>query len=97
MHAVPKNLNLVSVQKAHIAVRTCKEPCFMQRRIGPKVKICGKSGLPIAMVPCLLQWNVFIKGKLRVCSAEKNVILFRCKKSTSQFGPAKNLDPCSGV
>ena len=68
---MPKNVILVTVQKAHFAVWTCKELGSMQRRRGPTVKICWNSGLPIAMVPCLHQWNVYIKTKLRVCSAQK--------------------------
>ena len=50
---------------------TCNEPGSMQRRIGPTVQICWNSGLPIAMVPSLHQWNVYIKTKLRICSAQK--------------------------
>ena len=52
-----KNVILVSVQKAHLAVRTCKVRCFMHRCIGPLVSIFGNSGLPFAMVPCLHQSN----------------------------------------
>ena len=70
-YAVPKNVILVSVQKAHFEVRTCKKPGFMQRRIVTTVQNCGNSGLPIAMVPGLHQCNVCIKRKLRVCSAQK--------------------------
>ena len=70
-YAVPKNVILVSVQKAHFAVRTCKENCFMQRRIAPTVQICVNSGLAIAMVPCLHQFNVYIKRTFRVFTAQK--------------------------
>ena len=52
MNAEPKNVIIVSVQKAHFAVRACKQPGFMQRRIGPAVQICGRLGLPFARVPC---------------------------------------------
>ena len=62
---------LVSVHKAHFAVRACKQPGFMQRRIGPTVQICGCSGLPFAMVPCLHKSNVYIKRKLRECRAQQ--------------------------
>ena len=68
---MPKNVIFVSVQKAHLVVRTCKEPGCMQRRIGPTVQICWNSGLAIAMEPCLHWWNVYVKRKLRVCSAQK--------------------------
>ena len=154
MYAEPKNVSLVSVQKGHFAVWTCKKTCFMQPRIRPTVQICGNSGLPIAMIPCWNQWNVYIKSRLRVCRAQKcnpsfglktppRIVglrrtlfhaaqyradstnlrefeatyhhgtvfapmeclyqkeakcmqnpkmypLFRCKKATSQYGPAKN-------
>ena len=68
---MPRNVILVSGQKAHFAVRNCKEPGSMQRHIGTSVQICGNSWLPIVMVPWLHQWNVYIKMKLRVCSAQK--------------------------
>ena len=35
----PKNVILVSVQKAHFPVRGCKLPGFIQRRTGPNVEI----------------------------------------------------------
>ena len=76
-----KNVILVSVQKAHFAVQTCNEPCFMQPRIGPTVQICVNSVLPIAMVTCLNQWNVYIKRKLRVCTAKKNAIFVSLQKT----------------
>ena len=57
----PKNVILVLVQKAHFPVRACKLPGFMQRRIGPSLQICGKSGHPFAEVPCLHQCNLYIK------------------------------------
>ena len=59
------------MQKAHFAQRACKHPGFMQRRIWPTVQICGFSGLPFAMVPCLHQCNLDIKRKLRECRAQK--------------------------
>ena len=66
-----QNVIRISVQQAHFAVRACKEPCFIPRRIGPTVQICGNSRLPIAMVRCLHQWNVYIKRKISVCRAQK--------------------------
>ena len=59
------------MQNPHSAVRACKHPGFMQRRIWPTVQFCGNSGLPFAMVPCLHQCNVDIKRKLRECRAQK--------------------------
>ena len=66
-----KNAILVLVQKAHLAVRACKLPGFMQRRMGPSVQICGKSGLSFAEVPCLHQSNLHIKRKLREWRTQK--------------------------
>ena len=59
------------MQKAHLAVRACKLSGFMQRRIGPSVQICGKSGLPFAEVPCLHQSNLHMKRKLREWRTQK--------------------------
>ena len=67
------------MQNVHFAVRACKQPGFMQRRIGPTVQICGNSGLRIAMVPCLHQCSVYIKRKLRVCRAQKCNLCFGIK------------------
>ena len=44
---------------------------FMQRCIGPIMEICGKSGLLIAMVLGLYQFNDYIKRKLWVWRAQK--------------------------
>ena len=52
------------MQKAHFAVRACKRPVFIHRRIGLSVKICGNSGLPCTVVPCLHQCNLYMKRKL---------------------------------
>ena len=62
---------LVSVQKAQFAVRVSKIPGFMHRRIRPTVQICGNSGLPFAMVPCLHQSILYIKRKLRDWRVQK--------------------------
>ena len=67
----PKNAIIVLVQKAHILVRASKLPGFMQRRMGPSVQICGKSGLPFAEVPCLHQSNLHMKRKLREWRTQK--------------------------
>ena len=85
-HAVSKNENLVSMQKAQFAVRTCKKPGSMQSRIGPTVQICGNSGLAIAMVSCFQQCNVYIKSELRVCSAQK------CKPCFGAKSPLRSTD-----
>ena len=66
-----KNVILVLVQKAHLAVRTSKLPDLMQRRMGPSVQVCGKSGLPFAEVPYLHQSNLHMKRKLRQWRTQK--------------------------
>ena len=83
-NAEPKNVILVSVQKALFAVRACKHPGFMQRRIWPTVQICGNSRLPFAMVPCLHQCNLDIKRKLRECRAQK------CNPCLGAIGPLRS-------
>ena len=67
----PKIAILVLVQKAHLAVRACKLPGFMQRLMGRSVQICGKSGLYYAEVPCLHQSNLHMEGKLREWRTQK--------------------------
>ena len=58
--------------------------------------ICGNSGLPISMIPCLHQSNVHIKRKLRVCRAQKCNLLVGAKTvptsmtlQTTPFGAAQ--------
>ena len=43
----------------------------MFRQIGPTMQISETSGLPIAMVPCLHQSNIYIKRNLYGYSANK--------------------------
>ena len=59
------------MQKPHRPVRVIKLPLVLQLRIGLAIEIFKISGLPIAMVACLHQWNVYIKRKLRVWRAQK--------------------------
>ena len=67
----PKNINLWLVQEAYLPVGAIKLAGFMQRRIGPIIEICGNSGLPIVMLPCLHQSSSYIKRKLRGRRAQK--------------------------
>ena len=46
-------------------------PQFMEGSIRLRMESCVNSGLPIAMVPCLHQSNVYIKRRLRVWRAQK--------------------------
>ena len=75
-NTVPREWRTANLQslfwcmKAHLAV-ACKLSGFMQRRMGPSVQICGKSGLPFAEVPCLHQSNLHMKRKLREWRTQK--------------------------
>ena len=75
------------VQIAYGPVRACKLLSFMQRRIDPIMEICVKSGLPIAMVPCLHQTSIYIKRKLWRRRTQK------CKP----FVGAKSTRSCTGL
>ena len=66
-----QNLNFLLVQRPHRPVPCCKLPHVMQHHVGPAKEIFGISGLPIAMVPCLHQCNVYLKRKLRVWRTQK--------------------------
>ena len=48
---------------------------FMGGCIGPRMKICGISGLPILMVLRLHQSNGYMKRKLPVCRVQKCITL----------------------
>ena len=67
----PKMQSLFWCRKPTVAVRACKLSGFMQRRMGPSVQICGKSGLSFAEVPCLYQSNLHMEGKLREWKSQK--------------------------
>ena len=82
----PKNVILVSVQYAHLAVRTLKVAGFRHRGIGPTVRICENSGLPFALVPCLHQCNIYMKRKLREWRVQK------CNPSFGARSPPRSTD-----
>ena len=74
----PKNVFHSLVKKTHLSEWACKLPWFMERSTRPRMEICVNSGLPIAMVSCLHQSNVYIKRKLMVlspCGAYVHVLL----------------------
>ena len=52
----------------------------------PRTKICGISGLPIAMVPDLYQTTVYIKRKLRVWRVQKCIPLVGAKTALTCAG-----------
>ena len=59
------------MHKLNRPVLSCKLPRVMQRHIRATMDIFGISGLPITMVSCLHQCNVYAKRKLRVWRAQK--------------------------
>ena len=67
----PKNVISYSVKKPYLRLRAAKLRILKQCRIWPTLEICGSSGPPIPMVPCLHQINVYIKRKLRVLGTQK--------------------------
>ena len=75
-----------SVHKPYLPIRACNQSRFMRDRIGPRMKICVNSGLPIGMVPCLHQSNVNIKRKLRVWRAQKCTPLLGGKRILANTG-----------
>ena len=64
---------------------------FQAAPIGPKVQICGNSRLPITMVRCLHQWNVYIKRKLNVCRTQKCIPCFGAKRPLRSTDLQKTL------
>ena len=74
------------VRKPYRPVRAYKLHSFVQRRIGPTMDFWGNSGVPIVMVPCLHQDNIYIKRKLRVWRAQKCDFVSRCKNRTDMYG-----------
>ena len=69
----PKNIIFGLVQEGYKPLRGFKLPALRCRHIGPRMEISESSGLPIAMVPCLQQINIYIKGSLRD-TEPKNII-----------------------
>ena len=75
MNGELKNVMLLSVQIPYLPVRCRKLPRFMGVSIGPRMKRCEISGLPIPMVPCLHQTNGYIKMKLGEWRAQKCIAI----------------------
>ena len=80
------------MQKPHRPVRVNKLSRVLQRRTLQAIDSFKISGLPIAMVPCLHQWNVYIKRKARVCRAQKCNFLVSAK--TARTGTGQQTTPC---
>ena len=54
--------------------------------IGPRTETCVNWGEPIALVPCLLQGNIFIKRKLRVKRQQKCIPIIVAKNPVTCAG-----------
>ena len=74
------------MQKPHLPVRDCKRTHLKWASIGPRTEICGIPGLPLSMVPCLPQSNLYIKRKLRICKVQKCIPLVGAKTSLTCAG-----------
>ena len=84
----PKNAISLSVQKLHRPVWVNKLPRVLQRRTLQVIDSFKILGLPIAMVPCLHQCNVYIKRNLRVWRAQKFNFLVSAKTAPTSTGVA---------
>ena len=83
------------MQKPLLPVRDCKRPRLMWASIVPRTEICGNPGLPLAIVPCLHQSNVYIKRKLRVSTLQKCIPLVGAKSSLTCAGLEMTLSHVS--
>ena len=67
---------------------------FLGGCIGPRMEICGISGVPIPMVPRLHQSNGHMKRKLRAWRVEKCISLVGADTVLTSAGP--QTTPCHG-
>ena len=67
-------------------LRINRLPRTLQRRFWQAIEILKISGLPIAMVPCLHQCNVYIVRKLWVWRAQKCNLLIIAKTEPTDTG-----------
>ena len=72
-------------------MRAVKVLCVKGDSIGWGTETCVNWGGPIAMVPCLNQGNIYIKGKLRVWRAQKCIFLVRAKSPLTCAGRQTTL------
>ena len=61
--------------KLHLPVRADKLPHLIRGRIGPRTETCINWSLPITMVPCFHQRNIYIQRKLRIWREQKCIPL----------------------
>ena len=88
------NVLTESVQIPYLPVRVHKLPRFLGGSIGHRMEICGTSGLPIPMVPCLHQSNSYMKRKLRAFRGQKCIFLVGADTVLTSAGP--QTTPCHG-
>ena len=68
-------------------MRGRKVPSFMGGSIGPKMEICGTSGLPVLMVPRLHKSNGHLKTKLREWRVQECIALVGADIVLTSAGP----------
>ena len=90
----PRNVFILSVQKALLPVRPVKLPRLKSVGIGWGMETCVNWGGPIAKVPCLHQDNIYIKRKLRVWRAQKCISLVGAKSPLTCVGRQSTV--CQG-
>ena len=78
------------MQIPYLALRGCKLPRFMGG-IGPRMEICGNSGLHIPMVPRLHQSNGYIKRKQRARRVQKCIAHVGANTVLTSSGPETTL------
>ena len=74
-HGEFKNVLPYSVHIPYLPVRGRKVPRFIRGSIGPRMEICGNSGLPILMVPRLHQSNGNMKRNILAWRVQKCITL----------------------
>ena len=70
-----RNVFRQSVQYPYLPVRAVIIPRLEGGSIGPSTESFGKWDVPMAMVPCLHQENIYTKRKLRVYTDQKCIPL----------------------
>ena len=74
------------MQIPYLPLCGCKLPHFMGG-IGPRVEICGNSGLHYPMVPRFHQRNGYMKRKLRTWRVQKCIALVGAHTVLTSSGP----------
>ena len=101
----PKTVNLESVKTTYTPVRVCKLSAFMQRGIGPIIKICVHVGYMCVRCECTCMC-MLDEGGVGACSSRKSLEI-RCseivpeailgqKRSRSSYMACRVLHPIFG-